>query len=376
MLHNKYTNLLSMILVFSLLLTSVLVYRPDTEKTDPTETPQHTEAIPLLPAPSVAVYDKFILAFTSANLQPPAEETEPAESTPVETQPEVTKPVHQHNFLTTVVKPTPAYRGYTEHSCECGETYRDNYTKPTLSAVSGVKYDLKDVPAEMLNSDILQALAYLGVNVQRLKDDGLLYRIGYIGSKTPSYARSPVPYSRNGNGSGQQTIADSSTPTGLAPDVTAFKKTGLDCVDLAAYYLTNYLPNVKGADISALEAMHDKYSGYFGRCYDHMDFWPKACADLAEQGLIEAYTYEVGEDYTDVFSKISPGTLIQMGNKKDATRHYAIYAGSFNGNHYIIHSGNPERGPEISLITYLWSSPITSSDSWPVAFYEFHFPIS
>lgn len=371
MFDKKYANLLSITLLIALTIGICICQLPNAQRNDDGLNAAAVPEEPQSPTVSIPDQDKILYLFRPPVLHCPPPDTEP-ETEP--TEPVETKPVHVHSYTKTVVKPTAAYRGYTEYSCDCGESYRDNYTKRTLSTVNNVKYDLSAVPQEMLNSDVLQALQYLGVNVQRLKNDGVLYHLGYIGSKTPSYAHSPIPYSKNGNGSGLQTIANSSTPTGLAPDLSAFRKTGLDCVDFVAYYLTNYLPNIKGADISVLEQMNEKYSGYFGRCYDHMDFWPRACGELAEQGLVEAYTYDVGEDYTDVFSKISPGTLIQMGNKKDATKHYAIYAGSFGGNHYIIHSGNVDRGPEISLITYLWSDPITSSDSWPVAFYEFHFP--
>lgn len=375
MFDRKYTNLLSITLIFAIICGILVASIPglnhgtDDAPVDPlgTEPPQQQENA-LFPV-TLSTQEKIAILFSKPVLHAPMEET-----IPEETQPPETEPIHTHTYKKTVVKPTPAYRGYTEYRCECGESYRNHYTDSTLSAVTDVKFDLSDVPAQMLNSDILQALEYLGVNVQKLKNSGVLYRLNFIGSRTPNYARSPIPYSASGSGSGQQTVADSSTPTGLAPDLSAFRKTGLDCVDFAAYYFTNYLPNIKGADISILEAMNEKYSDYFGRCYDHMDFWPKACSDLAKQGLIEAYTYDVGEDYTDVFSKISPGTLIQMGNKKDPTKHYAIYAGSFNGNHYIIHSGNVNRGPEISLITYMWSDNPTNRDSWPVAFYEFHFP--
>ena len=302
--------------------------------------------------------------------EPAPTEPEPTEALPAEpepTFPEESEPIHSHSYIKTVISPTTSSKGYTLCECDCGSSYKTNYvSKLTASFQPSVK-----VPDEMLNSDILQALAYLGVDVQKLKDNGVLLQTGYIASRTPSYAKSPVPYSRSGNGSGLQTIADSTTPTGLAPDVAAFKKTGLDCVDLAAYYLVNYLPNIKGADVSMLTEMYEKYKGRFGRCYDHMDFWPTACGDLASQGRIEMYTYEVGEDYSDVFSKIQPGALIQMGSKKDPTKHYAIYAGTYNGNHYIIHSGNVNRGPEISLINYMWDD---GQSSWPVAFYEFNFP--
>ena len=339
------------------------------QSASPLSEPDPTPTAPLLTPPTPTVYERIAYLFAPPVITKDTT-TEPTE----EPLPTETEPVHNHSFNKTVVAATPAYRGYTLYRCNCGETYRDHYTKRTLTTVTNSVYSADEIPQNMRNSDVLKALEYLGVNVQKLKDNGVLYRLDSIGSKTPNYAQSPVPYSKNGNGSGQQTIEDSSTPTGLAPDLSTFRKTGLDCVDFAAYYLTNYLPNIKGADISILEAMEEKYSDYYGRCYDHMDFWPKACADLAKQGLIEAYTYDVGEDYTDVFSKISPGTLIQMGTQKDPTRHYAIYAGSYNGNHYIIHSGNPNRGPEISLITYLWGDSSEDRDAWPVAFYEFHFP--
>lgn len=306
--------------------------------------------------------------------EPPPTPTEPALTDPAPTEPDAaipSEPVHTHTYSKTVIQPTETKKGYTLCKCECGHSYKTNYTAALSPNLGSSQKPSLSIPDEMLNSNVLQSLEYLGVNVQTLKDSGVLFNTGYIASRTPSYAKSPVPYSRKGIGSGQQTVTDSTTPTGFAPDVAKFRQTGLDCVDFAAYYLTNYLPNIKGADISILQEMNDKYKSKFGRCYDHMDFWPKACSDLAEQGKIEMYTYKVGEDYSDVFDKIQPGALIQMGDKKDATKHYAIYAGTYNGKHFIIHSGNVNRGPEISLINYMWDDGQTA---WPVAFYEFHFP--
>ncbi len=51
--------------------------------------------------------------------------TKPAQPT----TPPVTEPPHQHNYSsTTVVAPTCSEKGYTKHSCSCGDSYNDNYT--------------------------------------------------------------------------------------------------------------------------------------------------------------------------------------------------------------------------------------------------------
>ena len=366
MLFNKNSKLICAMLLAAMVLGIFIHSSADhSNAASPatlSDTATTAETVPNIPAKSPPVVTEPDLT------EPLPTEPEPTEPVPTEPEPE---PIHSHSYTKTVIQPTTSSKGYTLCECECGSNYKTNYVSKLTTNLGSSKQPTTKIPDEMMNSDILQALSYLGVNVQKLKDNGVLFQTGYIASRTPSYAKSPVPYSRSGNGSGLQTVADSTTPTGFAPDVAAFKKTGLDCVDLAAYYLVNYLPNIKGADISMLEEMNQKYKSQFGRCYDHMDFWPTACTDLAVQGRIEMYNYEVGEDYSDVFSKIQPGALIQMGSKKDPTKHYAIYAGTYNGNHYIIHSGNVNRGPEISLINYMWDD---GQSSWPVAFYEFNFP--
>lgn len=377
MLFNRNSKLICATLLVAVILGIFVGFSSDQSKavspSSLSDTAIAVETVPSLPAETIPAVTESEMTEPIPTEPAPTEPkpTEPAPTEPEPTVPAEPEPIHSHSYTKTVIKPTTSSKGYTLCECECGSSYKTNYVSKLTTNLGSSKQPTAKIPDEMLNSDILQALSYLGVNVQKLKDNGVLFQTGYIASRTPSYAKSPVPYSRGGNGSGLQTIADSTTPTGLAPDIASFKKTGLDCVDFAAYYLVNYLPNIKGADVSMLTEMYEKYKGKFGRCYDHMDFWPTACADLASQGRIEMYTYDVGEDYSDVFSKIQPGALIQMGSKKDPTKHYAIYAGTYNGNHYIIHSGNVNRGPEISLINYMWDD---GQSSWPVAFYEFNFP--
>lgn len=55
------------------------------------------------------------------------EVTPKPEDKPVDGDKDVeTDPVHQHTYKDSVVKPTCTEKGYTLHSCSCGESYKDN----------------------------------------------------------------------------------------------------------------------------------------------------------------------------------------------------------------------------------------------------------
>ena len=60
---------------------------------------------------------------TEAPSEPENEEPENEE-----TSKEEEKPVHKHSYTKKVVKATCTAKGYTKYTCECGETYKDNYT--------------------------------------------------------------------------------------------------------------------------------------------------------------------------------------------------------------------------------------------------------
>ncbi len=243
-------------------------------------------------------------------------------------------------------------------------------------AIMLLAYDYDEIPEEMLDNTILRALAYTGYDVQHQKDTKTLYNTSYISS---SLARndpdvlSGIPYSHDGSGSGLQTVKDSSTPTGLAPDIAYFRETtGLDCADFCAYYLCNYLPNIEGIDTSIFQ----DYRKELGYRPDDMRFWMAACADMDEKGLCDAYYLTTDdsrnntEAYQEAIANCKPGDLIRMGTETKDWVHYAIYAGTYNGEHYCIHVGN-DRGPEISIIRYQ-DNPSSSKWSVPLAFYHFY----
>ena len=58
--------------------------------------------------------------------------TEPKPTTPTEPKPtepqKPSEPVHIHSYKATVVAPSCAAKGYTEHKCSCGDSYKDSYT--------------------------------------------------------------------------------------------------------------------------------------------------------------------------------------------------------------------------------------------------------
>ena len=74
-----------------------------------------------------------------------------------------------------------------------------------------------DLPANMTDHSILRALEYTGYDVQQQIKDGTLYQSGSYGSRTPSSVLSNISYGTST--SGKETVADSSTPTGKAPDI-------------------------------------------------------------------------------------------------------------------------------------------------------------
>ncbi len=152
-----------------------------------------------------------------------------------------------------------------------------------------------DTPGvDMLNNAYLRALQYVGYDVQWLKSHNKLYDYSYTGSRLKTNAPwvlSGIRYSDTAAGWGGETVTDSGTPTGKAPDVNAFLRTGMDCGDFISYVYSNYLKNVEGMDVSLLTS---KLSSLGYRMDDSIGL-EKACKKLAEEGKIHSYTYPLAE---------------------------------------------------------------------------------
>ena len=89
----------------------------------------------------------------------PTQPTEPSETQPTTptqpTQPQPTDPPHQHDYsTTTVVAPTCNDKGYTKHTCACGDSYKDNYTDP-------VKMVYDAAQAQQVGNNYILSLGYI-----------------------------------------------------------------------------------------------------------------------------------------------------------------------------------------------------------------------
>ena len=228
-----------------------------------------------------------------------------------------------------------------------------------MSAFAAVASDLPD---EMADHSILRALAYIGYDVNKQIADGTLYQSGNYGSRTPSSILSGINYGTST--SGFETVADSSTVTGLAPNIARYQEYGLCCASFVTYYICNYLPNIEGVDTQFItDAI--KATGWNSQaCVT----WQKALNGLADEGKIE----KIGTSASNVDrSKLTPGDIVIFGDSENTHKHVAIYSGTYKGIDFIIHVGN-DRGPEISRIDWMGDSSNGDKASYPNAY--FHLP--
>ncbi len=217
-----------------------------------------------------------------------------------------------------------------------------------------------DLPANMVDSAILRALEYTGYDVQAQKDNGTLYQSGSYSSKTPANIRSNIHYGTAL--SGKETVANSSTKTGLAPDIAKFEQYGLCCAGFVTYYVCNYLPNIEGVDTqfitNAINATVWNSQAVVT--------WQKALDNLIAAGQIE----KIGTSPSNVNrSKLAPGDLIIFGNDEDSTTHIGVYSGTYNGRDFMIHLGN-DMGPEIMPVDWMSNSSNGAKTSDPNGYYH------
>ncbi|MCD7859042.1 MAG: hypothetical protein LUH51_02570 [Firmicutes bacterium] len=264
-------------------------------------------------------------------------------------------------------------------------------------------------PDYMMNNATLRALEYTGYDVQYLKDKGYLYLKEYVAKYILQDESDKSTCKTNDEGEmilsnigysytlmGDETVSDSSTVTGLAPDIAKFEKYGLCCASFVGYYIFNYLPNIEGVDTSTVVNAVKKYSAYTtgsGATDYNLAYpvnWMNALDYLAKSSSTSGVT-----KYTDestAYDHLVPGDIIIFHNGS-VYSHIAIYAGEgtmYNADgtvametcHYIIHVGN-SRGPEISFVEAFYDSSYdsgyadgSSTASKPVAFYHIEYPNS
>ena len=185
----------------------------------------------------------------------------------------------------------------------------------------------------MLDNPIVRALAYTGYNVQKQKDNGTIYQTGhYGGALEEKCTECSVGHSPRNGHPASETVSDSSTVTEKHRILQRFEQYGLYCASFVTYYICNYLPNIEGVDTQFItDAINAT-----GMNSQAVVTWQNALNKLASQGGSK----KVGTSPSNVdYSKLTPGDIIIFGNSSSSHVHAAIFAGVYNGKHFIIHVG-------------------------------------
>ena len=239
-----------------------------------------------------------------------------------------------------------------------------------------------NIPDHMWDNTILRALEYTGYDLQKQKDKGQLYEYRYFGSRLktndPS-TLSDIGYWESGScPNGDETVADASTPTGRAPNISYFERQGLVCASFVTYYLCNYLPNIEGIDTSTVYNKA-KEMGTDGNYYylTTVRLWKNTLDALSNQAGAGVTKYTNSKD---AYANLVPGDVIVFAKDSGSLAHVGIYAGaydlwSYGSNlgeyHFMIHVGN-SRGPEITVVEWMNTSG-TDKDSSPIGWYHLDF---
>ena len=203
--------------------------------------------------------------------------------------------------------------------------------------------DMSLIPDEMYDNSILRALEYTGYDVQKMKDNGWLYVAQYTSSNINSYAPEVLSdigyddYSPFLNG--DETVADSSTVTGRAPNIASFESNGLVCASFVTYYMCNYLPNIEGIDTTWI---HDavKATTMNGGSYSTASVWSweTGLSNLASKAGSGVTRYT---DADTAYANLVPGDLIVFSNSSGSLTHIAVYAGTYT----MYNASGTNRGP-------------------------------
>lgn len=195
-----------------------------------------------------------------------------------------------------------------------------------------------NVPSNMLNNVFLNALEYTGYDVQRQISNGTIYR-NYGSSGTPNSVTSNIPYSLSAIASGLET-----TNSGK-PNIRHFENYGLCCGSYVSYVYYNYLPNVAKISTSNLAQPYIKCS---------VESWETAIRKWIDNGTGKNIGFTQNSNGSlKTSSDIPIGSVVIFKSSSYRYAHVAVYAGYYNGKHFITHCGGDE-GPCIQAIDSLY----------------------
>lgn len=202
---------------------------------------------------------------------------------------------------------------------------------PYVSATS-------NAPSNMLNNYFLNALEYTGYNIQKQISDGTIYK-NYGSGGTPQSVKSNIPYSLNAMANGLETTSSGK------PNIKYFENYGLCCGSYVSYVYYNYLPNIAGIDTSYLKQPYNKCS---------VEGWETAIRTWLDNGTGKNISFTQNSNGSiNTSADIPIGSVVIFKSSGYRYAHVAVYAGYYNGKHFITHCGGNE-GPCIQAIESLY----------------------
>lgn len=265
-----------------------------------------------------------------------------------------------------------------------------------------LKYDYTKIPEYMLEGNLaLDALEYIGYDVQALKDNKVLYHPDYVGLHLASsqYLLQEDPiltyikYSDSGAPGASEKRAETpeelaATQTGWVPDIDRFKygnsnwKPGMSCTSFVEYFVFGYLKHITDKDVKYIEqAYNTAHNNIQNKASKYPDTWTEMCegtGNLIANGKVTHFSIDLKSskdqtaEYNAIWRKINPGTIIRFGNDTSPYIHYAVYIGTYNNLHYVAQVGGGDRGPEIFIAEQM-AYRNDGKTSFPIDFYDFKF---
>lgn len=111
--------------------TSAIAEEESEESVEPTTTPEASEEPTSEPTSTPEATEE------PESTPEPTEAPETPAPTEEPTKPEPTEPPHTHNYSASVTQPTCTTQGYTTYTCNCGHSYKDNYTNGSHNYSNG-----------------------------------------------------------------------------------------------------------------------------------------------------------------------------------------------------------------------------------------------
>lgn len=242
----------------------------------------------------------------------------------------------------------------------------------TLYNKTGTQQDYK-TPMDMEDNIFMDSLIYLGYNVEKQRQDGLMWQYilsaqkkRFHKSSGPYNWLSKISYDYDGGTSGYETDKNGK------PDLEFFNKNDMVCASFIGYVYANYLPNVVGIDTSILGKPED-----FGWSNVLADSWYEVAKTWVQKGWSEFIKFDCRRvEGSGGMLRITPersipiGSLIVTANDSNANTDYAghvsIYAGWKDGYNWVYHVGN-DNGPEFCSIERMGYNPDPHYRQWLVA---------